>query len=184
MTPLFDSHELKRHERFFRWPLKIRLAWTYRSSPTFSDRSISSESFPTISLIQWSWIIEWSTSQRDRPSSRLEWISRYNRRVNVWFRRSPLPVSRNQNKTTKKVEQGEVFSIDHSDTNTLLNDPNFNSQLSVEVKRCEGQLMGFKRSFLGNWIDDVDEKRLFFLLIFIFTGIFLFPSSWTCVIVS
>ena len=65
-----------------------------------------------------------------------------------------------------------VFSIERSDTDTLLNDPNFKSQLLAEVKRCEGQLMASKRSLLGKWIDDVDETRLFFLLIFIRISLF------------
>ena len=63
-------------------------------------------------------------------------------------------MSTNPNKTAKKIEQGEVFSIDHNDTNTELNDPNFKSQLPVEMNQCDGQLIGFKRSLLGKWTDD------------------------------
>ena len=74
-----------------------------------------------------------------------------------------------------------VFSIERSDTDILLNDLNFKSQLIAEVQRWEGQLMESKRSLLGKWIDDVDETRLFFLLIFI--RISLFSSTWTRVIV-
>ena len=113
--------------------LNYRMINMKERSHMFVVRSLLASSESSC-ICRWTKIIEWIS----RSNQHLNDIS--NQRVSVWFRRSPLLVSTNQNKTMMIITSLNRDRRPHHWTIS-----NYTSQLSIEVK---DDWWKFKRSLL------------------------------------